>query len=121
RAFDACRTSVETLIAEIQAGVSAGDVARRAGAAMRAIEPDLLWHGYYGGSTGLSFSPTYSDGGAVEITERSDEPLVAGMTFHASTSLRDVGVFGVTCSETVAVTETGCEVLTSVPRDLHVA
>ncbi len=96
RAFDACRASVETLIREIRAGSPAGEVARRAGAAMRAIEPDLLWHGYYGGSTGLSFSPTYSDGGAVEITETSDAVLEAGMTFHASTSLRRLGEFGVT-------------------------
>ena len=82
---------------------------------MRAIEPDLLWHGYYGGSTGLSFSPTYSDGGAVEITETSDAVLEAGMTFHASTSLRRLGEFGVTVSETVAVTNAGCEVLTTCP------
>jgi Xaa-Pro dipeptidase len=120
RAFEACRASVETLIGGIRAGRSAGEVAREAGAAMRAIERSLIWHGYYGGSTGLSFSPTYSDGGAVEITERTEDPLVAGMTFHASTSLRRLGEFGVTVSETVAVTETGCEVLTDLPRDLHV-
>ena len=87
---------------------------------MRAIEPALLWHGYYGGSTGLSFSPTYSDGGAVEITETSGAVLEAGMTFHASTSLRRLGEFGVTVGETVAVTDAGCEVLTHVPRGLHV-
>jgi Xaa-Pro dipeptidase len=88
---------------------------------MRAIADDLIWHGYYGGSTGLSFSPTYSDGGAVEITERNDDLLEAGMTFHASTSLRRLGEFGVTVGETIAVTADGCEVLTSVPRGLHVA
>jgi Xaa-Pro dipeptidase len=121
RAFEACRASVETLIAEIRPGIVAGLVAQRAGAAMRAIEPSLLWHGYYGGSTGLSFSPTYSDGGAVAITETSDDVLVAGMTFHASTSLRKLGEFGVTVGETVAVTESGCEVLTDVPRELRVA
>jgi Xaa-Pro aminopeptidase len=43
------------------------------------------------------------------------------MTFHASTSLRRLGEFGVTVGETVAVTQAGCEVLTDVPRDLHVA
>jgi Xaa-Pro dipeptidase len=121
RAHDACRASVETLIAEARAGVSAGAVARRAGAAMRAIEPSLIWHGYYGGSCGLSFTPTYSDGGAIEITERTDALLEAGMTFHASTSLRLLGRFGVTVGETIAISETGCEVLTSAPRELWVA
>ena len=43
------------------------------------------------------------------------------MTFHASTSLRRLGEFGVTVGDTIAITETGCEVLTSGPRDLHVA
>jgi Xaa-Pro aminopeptidase len=121
RAHEACRASVETLIAEIRPGIPAGQVARRAGAAMRAIEPSLLWHGYYGGSNGLSFSPTYSDGGAVAITEQSDDELLPGMTFHASTSLRRLGEFGVTVGETVAVTETGCEVMTAAPRELHVS
>jgi Xaa-Pro aminopeptidase len=42
------------------------------------------------------------------------------MTFHCSTSLRDVGVFGVTVGDTMAVTATGCEVLTSGSRELRV-
>jgi Xaa-Pro aminopeptidase len=42
------------------------------------------------------------------------------MTFHASTSLRNMGEFGVTASETVAVTEAGCEILTHAPRALHI-
>jgi Xaa-Pro dipeptidase len=121
RAYDACLSSVETLIREVRAGVPAGHVARLAGEAMRRIEPSLIWHGYFGGSTGLSFSPSYSDGGAFEITERTEGILEAGMTFHASTSLRRLGEFGVTASETIAVTENGCEVLTSAPRELHIA
>ena len=120
RAFDACLASVETLLREVRAGVPAREVAARAGAAMRTIEPDLIWHGYFGGSTGLSFAPSYSDGGAAEISDRSATVLAAGMTFHASTSLRRLGEFGVTVSETIAVTETGCEVLTQVPRQLVV-
>jgi Xaa-Pro dipeptidase len=121
RAHDACRASVETLIAETRAGVPARDVARLAGEAMRAIEPSMLWHGYYGGSCGLSFSASYSDGGHAEITDRTGVVLESGMTFHASTSLRQLGEFGVTVGETIAVTDTGCEVLTTAPRELHVA
>ena len=120
RAFDACRASVETLIANVGPGIPARVVAQKAGAAMRAIEPSLQWHGYYGGSNGLSFSPTYGDGGAAEITEESDAVLVAGMTFHASTSLRKLGEFGVTVGETIAVTASGCDVMTDLSRELHV-
>jgi Xaa-Pro dipeptidase len=120
RAFDACLASVEVLLAETWPGVPAREVAAKAGAAMRAIEPSLLWHGYYGGSCGLSFAPSYSDGAAAEISDRSTTILASGMTFHASTSLRQLGVFGVTLSETIAVTTSGCEVLTKVPRELVV-
>jgi Xaa-Pro dipeptidase len=120
RAFDACLASVETLIAETRVGVPARQVAAKAGAAMRAIEPNLLWHGYYGGSCGLSFAASYSDGGAAEISDRSTTILETGMTFHASTSLRQVGVFGVTVSETIVVTDSGCDVLTDVPRRLFI-
>jgi len=42
------------------------------------------------------------------------------MVFHTSTSIRDIGNFGTTCSETIVVTENGCEVLTNVPRKLFI-
>jgi len=42
--------------------------------------------------------------------------LEAGMTFHMYTS----AVAGIAFSETVLVTEGGCEVLTAVPRELHI-
>jgi len=121
RAFDACLASVESIIREVRAGLPARVVALSADEAMRQIEPSLVWHGYFGGSTGLSFAPTYSDGGAAEISIRSTTVLEAGMTFHASTSLRKIGEFGVTVGETIAVTESGCEVLTDAPRQLVVS
>jgi len=40
------------------------------------------------------------------------------MAFHLSTSIRDPGRIGATCSETVVVTDRGCEVLSNVPRVL---
>ena len=40
RAFEACLASVETLLREVRAGIPASTVARAAGAAMRAIEPN---------------------------------------------------------------------------------
>ena len=68
-----------------------------------------------------SSPPRRDDGGAAEISDRSATVTTAGMMFHASTSLRRLGEFGVTVSETIAVTETGCEVLTQVPRQLAIA
>ena len=44
--------------------------------------------------------------------------LQVGMVFHCSTSLREVGQYGTTFSETIVITNDGCEVLTDVPREL---
>jgi Xaa-Pro dipeptidase len=120
RAMDACLASVNTLIEQIRPGVRGCDIARRAGAALRAIEPDLVWHGIYGYSVGLTFPPMCSDCPNADITETSEAELQPGMVFHCNTSLRNIGQFGVTASETVLVTETGTEVLTDVPRQLFV-
>ena len=122
RAFEGCRVSVEAMLEHLRAGANGRDAARQAGAALRAVVPDLIWHGYYGYTVGLSFPPACSDCQHIgDITEDRDFQLQAGMVFHCSTSLRKLGEFGVTAGDTVLVTETGCEALTGLPRRLYVS
>jgi Xaa-Pro aminopeptidase len=116
---EAARNSVETLIANMRPGAVAGEVAQKAAMQLRGIPNSVVWHGYYGYSVGLGFPPEWNDG-PVLIREGSQMILEAGMVFHCSTSLREVGRYGATVSETVAVTPSGCEVLTSAPRELQV-
>lgn len=118
RAVEACTASVNALIEQIGPGKAGDEIARHAGAVLCAIEPHLVWHGIYGYSVGLTFPPMCSDCPSVEITESSNLTLQPGMVFHCSTSLRDIGRYGTAMSETVLVTERGCEVLTDVPRQL---
>lgn len=120
RAFEACSASVTTLCEHLRAGASSRAAARAAGRALRAIEPNLVWHGYYAYSVGLSFPVVCCDCNTNTITEHTDYELKAGMVFHCNTSLRKIGVFGVTLGDTVLVTETGHEVLTTVPREMAV-
>ena len=40
------------------------------------------------------------------------------MTFHIPPAIRDFGDIGVGFSETIAVSKTGCEVITNFPREL---
>ena len=42
------------------------------------------------------------------------------MVFHCTNNIRKAGVFGMGISETVVITETGCELLTNCPRQLFV-
>lgn len=55
---------------------------------------------------------------AIEVSRGSTTVLQPGMVFHCSTSIRDPLQAGATCSETVLITDKGCEVLTSLPREL---
>lgn len=110
--------SVEAMIENIKPGAIAGDVAAKSAKALKPIPKRIVWHGYYGYSVGLGFPPEWSDHPGLCLRVGATDELRPGMVFHCSTSLRDVGICGATCSETILVTEKGCEVLTDGPREL---
>ncbi|MFH0963626.1 MAG: Xaa-Pro peptidase family protein [Planctomycetota bacterium] len=114
----ACVDSVSALLENIRAGALAGDVAAKSEVLLKGLPARIVWHGYYGYSVGLGFPPTWADHRSLIIRLASPDILQAGMVFHLSTSLRDVGRYGATCSETAVVRENGCEVLTALPRRL---
>ena len=58
--------------------------------------------------------------GTVEKSRARKSPLEPGMVFHLPLSVRIYGRYGASFSETVAVTETGHEVLTNFERELFV-
>jgi Xaa-Pro aminopeptidase len=119
RATGACRASLEALLENMRPGVLAREAAQKARAAWMPLCDELIWHGIYGYSVGLGFPPDWNDAPLL-ITEKSDYAFEAGMCFHATTSLRRALEFGVACSETVLITQTGHEILTGTPRELHV-
>jgi Xaa-Pro dipeptidase len=71
-----------------------------------------------GYSIGLGFAPDWGEGHIASLRAGDPMQLEPGMTFHIPPAVRIPGetVYGV--SETVAVTQTGCELLTSFPRRL---
>lgn len=72
-----------------------------------------------GYSVGINFPPDWGEGYFLDIKEGDETELKAGMTFHLPTSLRLEGKPGVSISETVLVSQDGCEVLTDFdPRAL---
>ena len=121
RMADACCASVNTMIDTIRPGLAADEVARTASSCLDHLPAGLVWHGYFGYSVGLGFSPTWSDCVGIHISMDNPTVLEPGMTYHCSTSLRDPGRCGTTCSETVLITDSGCDVLTGdLPRQLFV-
>jgi Xaa-Pro aminopeptidase len=121
RMAQACIDSVNATITNIRPGRTGHEVAVEAAKPIaHFVAAGFVWHGSHAYSTGLSFSPRWDEIPDVEIRLNNPLTLQPGMVFHATTSLRNPLQCGTCFSETVVVTENGCEVLTSVPRSLVV-
>ena len=119
RAAEACLTSLNTVIENMKPGELAEDIAARADRSWAEISTRLIWHGIYAYSLGLGFPPDWNDCPTL-IQRSSPAVLQPGMVFHVTTSLREMAKYGAAFSETVLITEDGCEILTDVPRELAI-
>jgi Xaa-Pro dipeptidase len=73
-----------------------------------------------GYSVGISFPPDWGEGHIVSLAKGNQAILQPGMVFHLPPALRKYGEYGVGVSETVLVTDRGCERLTHLTQDLGV-
>lgn len=73
-----------------------------------------------GYSIGIAFAPDWGEGHIMSLQQGDDRILQPGMVFHMPPALRAFNQYGIGFSETVLVTETGCEVLGATPRELLV-
>ena len=118
RMFGLCLDSVAAALANLKSGAVVGDVAAASERAMGPLPRGWVCHGYHAYSIGLGFPPEWADCDKIGVVKGNLTVLRQGMVFHCSTSIRDPGKMGTTCSETVVITERGCEVLTDLPREL---
>jgi Xaa-Pro dipeptidase len=113
----------EALTAAIEAikpGARSGDVdAACRGVIERAGYGHFFRHrtGY---SLGVAFPPGWGEGHIFDLKPEDASELVPDTVFHLVPILHDPDNHGVGMSETVLVTESGCEVLTDYPRELQV-
>jgi Xaa-Pro aminopeptidase len=119
RMIDTQLAALETLYGALRAGRSTLDVAREVDAVIGALDREMFRSGHFGYSVGLGFPPTWTDGPAYVSGGRELE-LAEGMTFHTPFSWRVPKQFVIGTSETVAVTTSGCEILTSDVREVMV-
>lgn len=120
RIADAVKTTLELVIENARAGRSARDVATAAYRGYAGLQDEVWFMGVYGYSIGSGFPPNWADCQCF-IHEDVDDPLLVGMTFHLPIVFRLPHQFGIGLSETIAITETGCEVLTEPNRDIFIA
>ena len=111
--------TLELLYDTIRPGRSLHEVAATVSAKAPPLEGTVRTRGYYGYSVGIGFPPVWVEHslGIAEGTMAFFEP---GMTFHTHRSLRVPGRLTVAFSETILVTEKGCEPLSTVRRELAV-
>jgi Xaa-Pro dipeptidase len=114
----ACREAVESLIHAMKPGASFADAAAKGKAALPISAPNMIFHGTYAYSIGLGFPGVSWADSPLEVRDGSTGEFEPGMVFHLPMSLRYEGLFGVAVSETVAITDKGCKVLTEMSREL---
>jgi len=121
RVCDEIKASLEVVLEKLRPGIPVCEVAQQARKAWdwTFAHPQLFWNGAYGYSIGLGFPSNWGDAN-LSIREHHSAILEPGMVFHCTNNIRKAGVFGVGISETVAITESGCSLLTDCPRHLFV-
>ena len=73
-----------------------------------------------GYSMGAAFAPDWGEGAILSLFTGVERLLEPGMVFHLPATLRSYGDYTVGASETVIVTDTGVDILSSLPRALAI-
>lgn len=120
RMHDTCLDALEAALGALKPGATCAEVHAACQAKIDKAGFTEAFRKRTGYSTGISFAPDWGEGNVLSLYRGVDRVLEPGMAFHMPPALRDYGVFTVGVSETAVVTETGCRVLGSVPRDMTV-
>lgn len=114
--MDVAEAMLEASITAIRPGVTAGAVNQAVGVV--AEKNGVLVRKRCGYSMGLNFAPDWGEGFFLELADGDPTVLEPGMVFHLPETVRRPKEPLVAVSETILVTETGCEQLTHFQRGL---
>jgi len=119
RLGEAALDTLERLYAAVKPGRTVAEVSRETEKGYAHLLDEIQTRSYHAYSVGISFPPVWVEH-SVGIREGADDVLEPGMVFHTPRSLRVPGQVAMGYSETILVTDTGCEALTRHPRSLLV-
>lgn len=119
RVADTGAEALDAMCDAIKPGVAASTVAEAGRAVVDRIKDEIHFHYVFAYSVGIAFPPTWLESAEFGILLDNHKPLQPGMVFHFPMTLRVKGEFGVGQSQTVIVTETGAEVLSTLPLGLR--
>jgi Xaa-Pro dipeptidase len=120
RRYTMVREALENVIAAIRPGATSGEVHNANKAVFTKYGYGHMLGHRTGYSVGINYPPDWGEGHIMSIWDGDERPLRPGMTFHLVPGFLDLGRYAITVSDTVLVTDSGCEVITNYPRDLVV-
>ena len=120
RVAEACIAAVDTAMATIKPGVSAEDVDRIARAEVEKAGFGEFFRHRLGYSIGVNYPPDWGEGEIISLCRGETRTLQPGMVFHMVPLCLVYRQFGIGFSETVRVTETGCERFSQLPLEITV-
>jgi len=116
RMADAVEATLSAVIDALKPGRTFHDVVMCAKQAHTAVDDEIHFFGSYGYGVGIGFPPTW--GGSLHMVEGDERVLRQGMTLHLPIVFAVPGKFAVAFSETINITDDGCEPIVKHPRQL---
>ena len=110
--------AVQAMLAAIRPGISAGEADEAGRQIITAYGGKQASRSAY--SIGIGLPPDWGEGHILSMQPNESRRLEANMTFHMLPWVQVPGKGGISFSETIRVTDEGCEVLTNFPRQLFV-
>ncbi|WP_137388495.1 M24 family metallopeptidase [Rhodoligotrophos defluvii] len=118
RAAQACIDAATAAIEFIRPGVTSHE----ADSVARAVTTKAGFGEYHrnrlGYSIGVSYPPDWGEGEIISLQQNEPRELQAGMTFHMPPLCLKYREYGIGFSESILVTENGCERFSKLPREI---
>lgn len=111
--------TVATILDTAKPGVTADEVARAGAVTIDPIRDDVVFHNIFGYPVGIAYAGTWIERLGSFLLAGDQTVLEPGMVFHLPISLRKYGQWGVNLSQTIVITETGAEALSTQPAQLR--
>jgi Xaa-Pro aminopeptidase len=120
RCAEAVIGAVDAAMETIRPGVTAEEVDHAARSVIQKAGFGRYFRHRLGYSIGVNYPPDWGEGEIISLRKGETRVLQPGMTFHMVPLCLIYREFGVGFSESIRVTETGCERFSSLPREILV-